>query len=302
MLQQLTQAQLTSPDSDRIPGLEAEYREKQQIYDENHPDLVSLRRQIDSLKASGTGGMSLQAQLQSQQSALSQARTRYSEDHPDVKRIVRRIEALQARIASGESATSDPQTRSPVSVQLQTQVNAIDTQLASMQARAAELRGRLSMFETRISSTPEVEREYQNLNRGLELARTKYDELLKRQMDSEVNTAAISRGAADEFRLVQPPGLPDRPAKPLRIAIAAIGLVLAGFFALVAMLVADALDTTVRGARDLRRILGESPLAIVPDIMDDGGVAARNRQAATYGGGLIALGVVMFAVVRVVFA
>ena len=76
--------------------LQAEYNKKLATYDENHPDMIALRRQIDALKAGGgaVDSLSLPAQLQAQKAILAQARQRYSEDHPDVKRIERQIKTL----------------------------------------------------------------------------------------------------------------------------------------------------------------------------------------------------------------
>jgi uncharacterized protein involved in exopolysaccharide biosynthesis len=237
-----------------------------------------LGRQIDQLKAGGsTGGQSLQAQLQTQKSILAEARQRYSDDHPDVQRIKRNIEALQARIASGETADVSQNADSPLVVQVQTQLNATDTQLAALQARAGELRTKLSGLESRIVAAPEVEREYQAVTRDLASARAKYDELLKRQMDAEVSEAAISGGTADKFRVKSSPKIPDEPAKPMRLGIAIIAIVLGVIASFTSVILAQLFDPTVRGARDVRDILGVAPLTAVPVIKRAGG---RKKGAA----------------------
>ena len=130
-------------------------------YDESHPDMIAMRRQIDQLRAGGsTAGMSLQAQLQTQRSILAEARQRYSEDHPDVKRIMRNIEALEARIAAGETADRSAASDSPMAVQLQTQLNATDTQLArAAGARHSSCGRKLTNSKDRMSAAPEVERD-----------------------------------------------------------------------------------------------------------------------------------------------
>ncbi len=113
-----------------------------------------------------------------------------------------------------------------MAVQVQTQLNATDTQLAALQARAMDLRTKLSGLEGRIVAAPEVEREYQAVTRDLASARAKYDELLKRQMDAEVSEAAIAGGTADKFRVKSSPKIPTEPAKPARLGIAIIAIVL----------------------------------------------------------------------------
>jgi succinoglycan biosynthesis transport protein ExoP len=276
LAQQLEQARNASPDANLLTQLESEYARKEAIYDDDHPDLLALRRQIENLRRGGPAidGMTLQQQLSAQQTILSQARQRYSADHPDIKRIQRKIDSLQARINSGEKVdTSMPQNATVT--QVRAQLNGVDTQISALQARGIELRSKLGVLEKRVEATPQVEREYQTLTRDLQLARTKYDELLKSRMDAELTEAAIAGGRSDELHLVQEPGIPVSPAKPRRVAIAMIGLVLALVLALSAVVGAEGVDQTVRGSRDVRRLLSVSPLAVIPLIED---AAAQRRR------------------------
>jgi polysaccharide biosynthesis transport protein len=274
--QQLEQARNAGMDEGMLGQLQAEYQKKLATYDENHPDMIALRRQIDALKAGGgaVDSLSLPAQLQAQRQILAQARQRYSEDHPDVKRIERQIKSLQARIAAGETVAGGV-VGTPQVVQLKTQIHALDTQLEGLDRRSAELRNKLDEMQRRIEASPQVEREYKTLTRDLDLAHTKYDEINKSMMDSELSSAAIVSGRSDELSLVQAPSLPAKAAKPKRIAIAAIGLMLAILLSLTAVVIAESVDQTVRGSRDVRRVLDLSPLGVIPEIED----AATARRA-----------------------
>lgn len=281
LVSQLQQARAANPETANLRALEDEYARKSVQYDQSHPDLIMLRRQIDQLKAgSASSGQSLQAQLQTQRSILAEARQRYSDDHPDVQRIQRNIESLQARISSGETANVSTSADSPMAVQVQTQLNATDTQLAALQARAMDLRTKLSGLEGRIVAAPEVEREYQAVTRDLASARAKYDELLKRQMDAEVSEAAIAGGTADKFRVKSSPKIPTEPAKPARLGIAIIAIVLGVVASLTSVIMAQLFDSTVRGARDIQDILGVAPLTAVPVIKRSG--VGRKSAAPAY--------------------
>jgi polysaccharide biosynthesis transport protein len=274
--QQLEQARNAGMDEGMLAQLQTEYQKKLATYDENHPDMIALRRQIDALKAGGgaVDSLSLPAQLQAQKQILAQARQRYSEDHPDVKRIERQIKSLQTRIAAGETVAGGV-VGSPQVMQLKTQIHALDTQLEGLDRRSAELRNKLDEMQRRIEASPQVEREYKTLTRDLDLAHTKYDEINKSMMDSELSSAAIVSGRSDELSLVQAPSLPAKAAKPKRIAIAAIGLMLAILLSLTAVVIAESVDQTVRGSRDVRRVLDLSPLGVIPEIED----AATARRA-----------------------
>jgi polysaccharide biosynthesis transport protein len=282
LVSQLQQARQAAPETASLRQLEEEYRRKAISYDESHPDMISLRRQMDTLRAGGSvAGMSLRAQVQQQRSILSEARQRYSEDHPDVKRIARNIQSLEARIASGESADAAPMSDSPMAMQAQTQINANDSQIAALQARALELRTKLTELESRMTASPEVEREYQSVTRDLASARAKYEELKRRQMDAEVSEAAIAGGTADKFRVASSPTTPEKPAKPQRLAIVLVGFVLAMIAAVAAIIMAELFDQTVRGVRDIRDILDVAPLTAVP-IITPARRGARRRGGMRY--------------------
>jgi len=281
LAQQLDQARNASPDQTTLQQLEGDYARKQAIYDPDHPDLINLRRQIESLRRGGPAmqNMSLPQQLEAQKAILSETRQRYSADHPDVRRIQRQIEDLQARIARGDKADSTlPST--PGVMQVQAQINGVDTQIASLQARGNELRSKMEQLTKRVEATPQVERAYQNLTRDLQLARTRYDELLKNRMDAELTEAAITGGRSDELRVVQPAAVPLKPAKPLRLVIAAAGIVLAFVFGFGAVVVAEAADQTVRGSRDVRRVLDVAPLAVIPEIVDASSIRRQRFKLA----------------------
>ena len=275
---QLEQARAQGPDSGSLRQLEDQYARMRSSYDEGHPDMIALRRQIDSIKFGQTAGAgsSLRSQLNAKRSTLTEARQRYGAEHPDIRRLERDISTLETRIKNGERGDVEMADGSPMGVQLRSQINAVDSQLASLMAQNAELRAKLSNLEKNVTATPQVEREYANLTRDLTISREKYEQLLNRQMDAEVNEAAIVGGRADEFRLIQSPMLPAAPAKPARLAILLIGLVAAVVLGLTVTVGAEALDPKVRGARDIRDLLQVSPLVAIPAIRNS---RARRRRA-----------------------
>jgi uncharacterized protein involved in exopolysaccharide biosynthesis len=60
LVSQVAQARAVNPDSSNLRALEDEYARKSIQYDQSHPDLIMLRRQIDQLKAGGGSGAGLQ--------------------------------------------------------------------------------------------------------------------------------------------------------------------------------------------------------------------------------------------------
>ncbi len=274
---QLQQAEhAANSDQSTLERLEAEYNEKEPIYGDNYPDIISLRHQIESLKNGGAQieGMTLKQQLATEQENLRTLRQRYSEAYPDVQSSERRIALLEQRIARGEKATvTTPD--NPTITQLKTQIDSVNNQIAGLQAHSTELRRQVGDLQKRLEMTPIIEKQYQQLTSGLDVARTKYDDLMKSEMDSELTSEAIMGGRSDELRVVNQPIVPDQPAEPKRLAIAVIGVIVALVLAFSVGIGAESVDQTVRGSRDVRRVLALSPLAVIPRIQDS---LTRRRQ------------------------
>jgi len=267
--QQLDQAKNAGDDTGMLAQLQAEYNKKLATYDPDYPDMIALRQQIDALKEGGgaVNSLSLPAQLRAQEQLLAQARQRYSEDFPDVKRIERQIKTLKTRIAHGEKYAGNA-VGSPAVVQLKTQLNANENQTNALEKQSSQLRQQLMQLEGRVETTPQVERQYKALSLNLQLAQTKYNQLLKYQMDAQLTSQAIASGRSDRIRMVQEPSVPLTPGKPKRLAIAVVGLMLAILLGLTAVVIAESVDQSVRGSRDIRRVLAVSPLGVIPEIRD----------------------------------
>jgi uncharacterized protein involved in exopolysaccharide biosynthesis len=303
LMQQLQQEQ-SGPAVGNLRQLEDEYARKAAVYASDHPDVIALRRQIESLRRTGPGvsGSSLQAELDGQRAALAEVRQRYSEDHPDVRRMVRNIQSLEARIAAGESASSSRAAPTMISVQLQTQLNALDTQIAGLQVRSAELRNQMINVDMKLGSAPEVEREYQGISRDLDNARQLHDRLTNQRMAAELEAAAIMTGTSDRFRMLDAPMRPEAAARPARVRILILGLIAAVILALGSAAVAEMLDPNVRGTRDVRNVLAVTPLATVPDIHNSLFVRRHRRRLSLLTASVVIGAPLMYMVVRLLSA
>jgi hypothetical protein len=126
-----------------------------------------------------------------------------------------------------------------------------------------------------------------------------YDQLNSKRMDADIRVAAIRIGTVDQFSLVSPPLIPKAPSKPPRIGITLIGLIGATFLALMAALAAGALDSTVRGSRDLMTVLKMTPIAVVPMIRNAEFAQRRRRQLTAFAAAAAILVPVSYLVIRI---
>ena len=290
ILQQLQQARAVGANEDTLRDLEAEYQKKLAVYDPNYPDMIQLRQQIDAMRHGylpAGPGSSLAEQLAEQRTVLAQLRQRYSEDYPDVQRAELTIKDLQARIASGEknkkdTDTGDGELQTPAVVQLKTQLTGVEGQIAALEQQRESLRAKDAKLRGNLQSTPEVERAYDTLTRDADTAKKAYDDLISQRINADVSASGIMSGTADQFKLMAAPLVPPVATKPPRLGIALIGFIGATLLAFMAALSASALDSSVRGRRDLVALLNMTPIGIVPVIRNAEFARRRRRRVAAW--------------------
>jgi len=255
---------------DRLKALEMEYLRVVSAYKADHPDVIKLQREIKLLKAELGGGISredYEKQLIHHQEKLSQLKQKYESDHPEVQQQERILTELKAQQSRGDfdlSSESSIKADNPAYIQLKAQLEAAESELSSLDTRLQEKALDLKMYETRLTKTPQVEREYRKLTRDYENVALKYREISGKQIEAELAEQLEKESKGDRLSLIEPPLLPEKPSKPNRLAIIFLGFVfaIAGGIGLVAIL--ESLDRKIRGARHVAAVLGVEPLVVVP--------------------------------------
>lgn len=256
-----------------LAKLEAEYLRAVSLYGPDHPDVLRIKRQVAAMTSAGStqGATPAITQLKID---LAAAQQRYSEQHPDVIRMKRRLAELEAENPFGSGDSVDD----PLYLQLRAQINATDVNLASLQRRAEELRSDQASYQDRIASTPQVERQYQVLQRELQTSKLAFDDLRKRLSQAQQTESYESGEQGARLQLVRSAQAPDWPTGPPRMAITIIGLFVAASLAGGAAIFAELTDNTVRGSRDIRMIMHTPAIASVPVVQNSLSRSHRRRQ------------------------
>lgn len=286
---------------DRLKSLQAYLASVQGVYTADHPDVVRTEKRIAALRAElgvkedPTADIEQElATLRAQRSALLE---RYNELHPDVVRLDRQIAAATEKLAAAgtppEPAAQAPVATNPLYIQIQAQRANDMVELKSLEQKEGELRARLTDLENRLLQTPGVERDYFALTRDLDNARAKYREVSAKQMEAVVAENLEIDAKAERFSLIEPPLLPQRPIAPNRRMVLLLGFVLALGAAGASIVLREALDGSIHGARELQRLTRAAPLGIIPAIStpDDRKAAGKRRRsfALATAGAFIAL-------------
>jgi polysaccharide chain length determinant protein (PEP-CTERM system associated) len=200
--------------------------------------------ELRDLRTSGEGdGAQARRRLveaRRQESGLLQ---RFTEIHPDVVAARRVVAALEAQAASpghdGDGGGDDGDRDGGQGPAISQVPNAVHEQLrlrlADEEARASGLRRRLDQSDAEIARLRgvaqralDIEAQFANLNRDYAVLKGNHEQLLARREQARLAKAAEERTDPVQFRVVDPPRLPARPAAPnrplLSTAVLAAGL------------------------------------------------------------------------------
>ena len=277
-----------------LQRLESDLRNSQRDYssaeEEARPldvELASAKVAVASAAAAAGGGSSAAGmvdanviELQKLRQQLAQLQELYTDSYPDVRTTKRRIAALEKAIAEAakEPASAPPaaDTNLPVPptvaaaqmvvAKIESRIASARSRMTSLRAEQGQIQAQLRAAENQMLKAPQVERGLASLVRDREAAQRKFEEIRAKQMNAQVAENLEGEQKAERFTLLEPPIAPDRPIKPNRRKMIALGLVLAAVAAAGMVMLMETLRGTVRGVGALTAIVGQRPLVIVPYI------------------------------------
>ena len=278
LMSQIEEVRSQSGSRDRLAELEEEYTRLVANYGNDHPDVARVRREIEAITslAGASGGDELmQLRLE-----LAEAQRKYSDIHPDVIRLKRRIAALEST-GGGARSAADRLIENPRYIQLRAELNSAETELAELRSRMPELRSRILDYEDRLTRTPQIESEYEALNRKLGTARETFDNLQRRLVTAEQTEALESTEIGARLSLIRAAAIPSSPVGPPRVAIMMLGAFLAVTVGTGLAILMELLDSTIRNSKDVVNSVNFVPIATIPVIQNSASKADTRHRLIT---------------------
>jgi polysaccharide chain length determinant protein (PEP-CTERM system associated) len=249
-----------------------------------------LTQQLSAWQSSQTGRNpeTLEQQLAALQTQLAGLQVRYTDDYPDVIKTKNDIAALQKKIAESDdpkntaAAVKSPKTPAePQQVtQLRAQVHTLDQVIAEKAREQEQLKQQIKVYQDRVQASPAVEQQYKLLTRDYQTALDFYNDLLKKRDQSAMATDLERHQEGEQFRVLDPANLPDKPAFPNRPLFAFGGLGGGLALGLGLAFVLELRDTSLRSERDVELALRLPVLAVVPEIEPISGKSAGFQLGA----------------------
>ena len=215
------------------------------------------------------------------------AEQRYTPDHPDVKRLRRAIEALQVEAAKSPR-TGAVKADNPEYLTVSSQLEAVQREAAALRSNVARARAQIADYERRLTSAPEVEREYAQIDREHQAARAQFDEIQEKLRTANLAQNLESEEVGERYTVLRAANMPKTPYSPNRLGLILIGFVLGGGLAVGAAVLVDSSDPSVRSAHDLRELTHLVTIGAVPVMYN-----AQDRRRRLW---LLTAGVAVFGI------
>jgi polysaccharide chain length determinant protein (PEP-CTERM system associated) len=172
----------------------------------------------------GAAGGDTLSRIQEMQAKLDELLLKFTDQHPDViatraaleelkKRRATELESLRRGDAAAVAASGAGS--NPVYQSMQLELNKVDVEIAALRRELAQHQTTVADLRQRLNTAPQVEAEYQQLNRDYDVNKAQYTALLESYQKARLGERADTAGSV-RFEVVLPPTSPAVPVWPVR--------------------------------------------------------------------------------------
>ena len=234
----------------------------------------------------------LQKQLADAEAQLADLQSKYTDDYPDVKKAKHEVQTLKDEItAANQSAQTNPAPQAPTAStattpqiqQLRAQLHQYDETIREKSTEQKRLQDQMQSYQARVNMSPVVEQEYKEITRDSQNASDFYNKLLTEKSQSSVVSGLVNNEGSEQFQVVDPAELPQRPTFPKRSLFAAGGLAGGLALGIGLVLLLEMNDKSLRCEQDIEVLLRIPMLAQVPLV--DSGAGKDFQRGPSYSEG-----------------
>jgi polysaccharide chain length determinant protein (PEP-CTERM system associated) len=233
------------------------------------------REELMPSATAGTPPMVLQlSQLKNQ---LEDLEAKYTDNHPDIRITKKKIADLEKKMAQansegtgsakkGKGGDSVTDQYNLIQEERKTQLTLLDKDIRRLKKEDEQTRSMIAAYQARIDNTPIRELnlsgmagEFNNLNEA-------YQVLLKKSAEAHQAENLERRQKGEQFRIIDPARVPEKPFKPDIFKILLIGIALSLGAGVGITFIREQMDRSFRDGEDLETALGLKVLANIPRI------------------------------------
>ena len=200
----------------------------------------------------------------------------FTAEHPDVAAIEQQITILKEQLArelqvdiDDRGADGARRASNPVYIQIQLNLSQSNLTLSEIDSQLADARNNAAAMEKRLSSAPEIERNYLELTRDYDKWRGLYDQVLLQAEKERIGRVGEEQDVVT-FNIIEPPAADIEPVSPPRLILLIGVLVVAAGVAVVVAFVMDQLNPAFSSESQLARmdipVAGSVSMFVTPEL------------------------------------
>jgi len=233
--------------------------------------LLSQQEATWKMSQTGQNPETADQQLISLQDQLAALLARYTPEHPDVVKLKNQIEELKKHMAEapktsgqGSGSTRASAIEPPQMQQLRAKLRQDEVSISNLTTRQSQIQDQIRQLQARIQASPVVEQQFKEITRSHQTALDFYNDLLKKHEQSAMATDLEHQQQSEQFRVLDPPSLPEKPSFPKKSYFAGGGLGGGFVLGLGIMYLIALIDKSMHTERDVELFLRLPVLAMVP--------------------------------------
>ncbi|AFZ26727.1 capsular exopolysaccharide biosynthesis protein [Cylindrospermum stagnale PCC 7417] len=249
--------------------------------------LLQRQLRLNSQQAVDLGNLSqskavqdVLTEYQQVQNQLAVEHTRYTDEHPMIANLAAKEAALKKQLetrifenaGSEKSVAAQNLGMGELKQTLLAQLVQSDVERSALANRVAVLQNAYALSQRRLSVLPQLQEKQQQLERQLQVARSTYEELLKRSQEVEV----VVNQNVGNARVVSAALLPKKAVSPKIALYLALGGFLGILLGVGIALMLEAMDQSLKTLEQAQQLLGYPLLGTIPHL----GQKAKNGGEA----------------------
>ncbi len=119
-------------------------------------------------------------------------------------------------------------------------------------------------MQEKVANIPQREQEMMTLTRDYQTIKESYDSMMERKINAEIAENMETRQKSEQFRIIDPANFPQKPARPNRLKILAIGLALGLGIGGGLAFVLEFMDGSLRTVEEVNANFSVPVLGVIP--------------------------------------
>jgi polysaccharide chain length determinant protein (PEP-CTERM system associated) len=223
---------------------------------------------------SGTDSDRLNPKLSQLKQDLARLQAQYKDNYPDIAILKNQIREVEEQMAGTEApqaagSFSGPRGRGDLRDLHELNLNstalmALNSEIMSLKSRRDTTVALIKDYEARVENTFANEQNLMNLTRDYETSQRNYQGLLDKRLHAKIAENLEKRQKGEQFRVLDPANLPQKPFKPNRPKIILLGSLVTTGLCLGIILFKESLALSYSKPEDFQKTTDLPVLAIIP--------------------------------------